>query len=461
MASVPSLPSPQIVLFPFMSKGHTIPVLHLSRLLLHRGATVTVFTTPANRPFISNYLSDTDISIIDLPYPENVDGIPPGIESTDKHPSMSLFVPFASATELMQPHFEEALKTLPRVAFMITDGFLGWTVDSATKFNIPRLVFYGMNNFAMAVSRDVSESQLLQKTESDTESFAVPHFPWIKLTRNDFSPPFTDREPSSPHFEWVMQAAIATTKSHGLVVNSFYELEPLYLDYWNREFRPKAWCVGPLCLSDPVRPPIKPMSKWMQWLDQKLAQGSSVLFVAFGSQVEISEAQFEEIKIGLEKSGVNFLWVVRMKEPDEAFEERVKDRGMVVREWVDQRGILEHKAVKGFLSHCGWNSVIESICAKVPILAWPFMAEQPLNARMVVEEIKVGLRVETCAGSVRGFVKWEGLEKMVKELMEGEMGKVVRRRVDEVGETAVKAVEEGGSSWCTLNELIDELHAGN
>nr|GFC98065.1 UDP-glycosyltransferase 90A1-like [Tanacetum cinerariifolium] len=69
----------------------------------------------------------------------------------------------------------------------------------------------------------------------------------------------------------------------------------------------------------------------------------------------------------------------------------------------------------------------------------------------------IGLRVETCDGSVKGFVKGEGLEKKVKELMEGEKGKEMRKQVAELRNSAMKAVEEGGSSWCSLNELIDEL----
>ncbi|RVW46545.1 UDP-glycosyltransferase 90A1 [Vitis vinifera] len=129
---------------------------------------------------------------------------------------------------------------------------------------------------------------------------------------------------------------------------------------------------------------------------------------------------------------------------------------MVVREWVDQREILSHEAVQGFLSHCGWNSVLESICAAVPILAWPMMAEQPLNATLVVEQIKVGLRVETTDGSVRGFVKKEQLEKMVRELMEGEKGEELRKEVKKFVEAARTAMEEGGSSWQMLNLLIDE-----
>ncbi|KAA8548081.1 hypothetical protein F0562_004658 [Nyssa sinensis] len=446
MAFNPSASALHVVLFPFMSKGHIIPILHLARLLLHRNAAVTIFTTPANRPFISQSLADTDTSVIDLPFPDNIDGVPAGVESTDRLPSMSSFFPFANATKLIQPHFELALQTLPNVHCIISDGFLGWTLQSASKFGIPRLVYYGTSNYFMAVSRSAGINRLLSGPESDDEPVTVPEFPWIKLTRNDFEAPFNEREPKGPHLEFIIEQSIATTKSYGLLVNSFHQLEPLYLDYWNRHCEPRAWCVGPLCLAEPprVQPPThqKPPT-WMQWLDQKLGQGRSVLYVAFGSQAEISSKQLREISIGLEESKVNFLWVVRKNQPEvfDGFEERVKERGIVVREWVDQRGILGHESVQGFLSHCGWNSVVESICAKVPILAWPMMAEQHLNARMVAEEIKVGLRVETSNGSVRGFVKREGLEKMVRELMEGEMGKEVRKKVKEVGEAARKAME--------------------
>uniref|UniRef100_A0A5B6ZQC2 Glycosyltransferase n=1 Tax=Davidia involucrata TaxID=16924 RepID=A0A5B6ZQC2_DAVIN len=454
-----------VVIFPFMSKGHTIPILHLARLLLHshRHAAITIFTTPANRPFISQTLADTDTSIINLPFPENIDGVPAGVESTDRLPSMSLFVPFANATKLIQPHFERALERLQHVSCLISDAFLGWTLESASKFGIPRLVFSGMSNFSMTLSALVAVNRLLSGPESDDQPVTVTNFPWIKLTRNDFEAPINERQPKGPHWDFIIEQAIATSKSHGTLVNSFNELEALYFDYWNRNFEPKAWCVGPLCLAQPQEVELQTQQKptWVQWLDQKLAQGSSVLYIAFGSQAQISSEQLCEIATALEESKLNFLWVVKKNEPQlfNGFEERVKLRGLVVREWVNQREILGHESVQGFLSHCGWNSVLESICAKVPILAWPMMAEQHLNARMVVEEIKVALRVETSNGSVRGFVKWEGLEKMVRELMEGEMGKEVRKKVEEVGVAAAKALEEGGSSWCSLNQLMDEMHS--
>ena len=258
----------------------------------------------------------------------------------------------------------------------------------------------------------------------------------------------------------MIEAAKSTSESAGMLVNSFLEIDSVFLDYWNREVKnPKAWCIGPLCLVEPAkvaRPHDNP--KWLQWLDLKLAQGNPVLYVAFGSQADISPEQLQEIETGLEESEANFLWVRREKDSEfgNGFEERVKDRGVVVREWVDQRQILSHESVQGFLSHCGWNSVLESVCAAVPILAWPMMAEQHLNARLVVEEMKVGLRVETIDGSVRGSMKKEGLEKMVRELMKGERGKKAREKVKEVAEAAKAAMEEGGSSWKTLNLIIDE-----
>ncbi|KAH7852289.1 hypothetical protein Vadar_022816 [Vaccinium darrowii] len=163
MAASPCSSRTHIVLFPFMSKGHTIPVLHLARLLLHRNITVTFFTTPANRPFVSDSLSDTDASIVELPFSQNIEGVPAGVESTDKLPSMSLFVPFATATKLMQPNFEESLQTLPYITCIVSDGFLGWTQQSAAKFGIPRLVSYGTSNYSQALFNAVMKNVLVIK----------------------------------------------------------------------------------------------------------------------------------------------------------------------------------------------------------------------------------------------------------------------------------------------------------
>ncbi|PON52022.1 UDP-glucuronosyl/UDP-glucosyltransferase [Trema orientale] len=436
-------PRQHVVLFPFMSKGHTIPLLHLARLLLlRRRISVTFFTTPANRPFIAQSLADTSAAIIDLPLPENVAGIPAGVESTDGLPSMSLFWSFASATELMKPDFDRALRNLdPPVSFLVSDAFLWWTLESAAKFGFPRLVSFGSSTYAMTVGAVVAMSGVLKQSETIT----VPGFPWIKANKDEFDGMFPNPEADPIAVEFSMKFVGAISKSFGIISNTFYELEPVFIDHWNREIGPKK--LQGRCS-----------------LEEKLEKRSgSVLYVAFGTQAKLPSEQIREIAKGLEELNVNFLCVIRKPKDETAegcfpdgFENRVKNRGMVVRDWVDQMKILKHESIQGFLSHCGWNSVLESISAGVPILAWPMMAEQPLNAKMVVEELKVGLRVETSDGSVNGFVKSEALKKMVEELMEGEMGNEVRKKVKEVADMAKKAMEEGGSSWQALDLLIDE-----
>ncbi|MED6195431.1 hypothetical protein PIB30_037788 [Stylosanthes scabra] len=113
-----------------------------------------------------------------------------------------------------------------------------------------------------------------------------------------------------------------------------------------------------------------------------------------------------------------------------------------------------HESVRGFVSQCGWNSVLESVCAGVPILVWPLASEQHLAAKLVVEEIRVGVRVETSDGSVREFVRREGLRKTIMELMEGEKGKEAMKKVSEWACMAKKAVKKGGSSWSNLEALL-------
>ena len=304
---------------------------------------------------------------------------------------------------------------------------------------------------------------ILGGPQPDDELVTLNSFPQVRICKNDFKSSVPKPDPTSLQFEFLVKSHVATSNSYGMVVDSFYELEPVFSDFVNKECPPnKSFCVGPLCLAEPsLTSYLEAQGKpnWIQWLDHKLEEKLPVLYVAFGSQAEISAEQVLELAAGLEESMADFLWIITKKEwvlPD-GYEEVVKNRGMVVREWVDQREILMHESVKGFLSHCGWNSVLESISAGVPILAWPLMAEQPLNARMVVEEVKVGLRVETSDGLVKGFVKKEGLVKMVKELMAGEKGEEVRRKVEEMAAAARKAVEEGGSSWYTLESLIDEM----
>ncbi|KAF3325227.1 UDP-glycosyltransferase 90A1-like protein [Carex littledalei] len=106
---------PHIALFPFMSKGHTIPLLHLAHLLHHRHLVshITFFTNPLNASFIRSTLSSTaarNTSIITLPFHDNLpNGIHPDMESTDQLPSIDLFIPFVTIIPRLQPAFSNAI----------------------------------------------------------------------------------------------------------------------------------------------------------------------------------------------------------------------------------------------------------------------------------------------------------------------------------------------------------------
>uniref|UniRef100_M8BF53 Cyanohydrin beta-glucosyltransferase n=1 Tax=Aegilops tauschii TaxID=37682 RepID=M8BF53_AEGTA len=192
------------------------------------------------------------------------------------------------------------------------------------------------------------------------------------------------------------------------------------------------------------------------------AADGSVMYVNFGSITVMTRDQMVEFARGLADAGSPFLWVVRpdmvrdggdddgkVPVPD-GFAEEVAGRGLMVG-WCDQEAVLGHRATGGFLSHCGWNSTLESLCAGVPMLCWPFFSEQVTNCRYACEEWGVGVQMPREAG--RGKV-----EAAVRELMgDGDKAVAMRRKAAEWKEKAVRAVAAGGSSQRDLERLVDEI----
>lgn len=130
--------------------------------------------------------------------------------------------------------------------------------------------------------------------------------------------------------------------------------------------------------------------------------------------------------------------------------ERTKGRGLVVPYWAPQALVLSHVATGGFLSHCGWNSILESVVNGVPLVAWPLYAEEKMNAVLVTEEVKVGVRVKV---GDNGLVEREEICRVVKILMEGEEGKKLRHKMMDLKEAAAIALKENGSSTKQISEL--------
>lgn len=147
----------------------------------------------------------------------------------------------------------------------------------------------------------------------------------------------------------------------------------------------------------------------------------------------------------------------------------------MVRGWAPQVPILNHPAVWGFLTHCGWNSTLEGVSAGRAMITWPMFGEQFQNEKLIVQVLKIGVRVgveetvEYSAGEndgneeardddQKGLIKKEDIRKAIDDLMsEDDEGEERRRRAREVGEMAKKAVEEGGSSYLNISHFIQHI----
>ncbi|XP_037426899.1 UDP-glycosyltransferase 90A1-like [Triticum dicoccoides] len=467
---------PHIAIFPFMAKGHTIPLIQLAHHLRRRRlATVTFLTTHGNAAFVRERLSGADdTAVVELAFPAGVSGIPPAVESAEALTSMASLAAFAHAASLLQPQLEASLAAMePPASLLVADAFLYWTNASAATLGVPKASFLGISAFAqvmreLRVSHDPVPALLHAGVDGDGNpaTFTVPEFPHIKLTLEDLMAPLGDPSSAAPMMELHGKLAKAIEESHGLIVNTFQGLEKPYMEFWNNHYRPRAWAVGPLCLSQPASSSpgaAGARPSWMEWLDEKAAAGRGVLYVAFGTLAAIPEVQLKEVADGLERAEVDFIWAVRPENVHlgAGFEERTKGRGLVVREWVDQLGILQHQSVRGFLSHCGWNSVLESVAAAVPLAAWPMQADQPLNAVFAVHELKIAVRVHTSDRTMRGPVTSEEISRVVRELMLGEAGTEAAKNVAELSVLAMESILARGSSWKAVEEMIDELCAPN
>jgi UDP:flavonoid glycosyltransferase YjiC (YdhE family) len=129
--------------------------------------------------------------------------------------------------------------------------------------------------------------------------------------------------------------------------------------------------------------------------------------------------------------------------------DEISDRGLIV-SWCPQEKVLNHPSVGGFLTHCGWNSTTESICAGVPMLCWPFFGDESTNCRFICNEWEIGIEINT-------NVKRGEVEKLVNELMVGEKVKKMRKKAMELKKKAEEDTRQGGRSYMNLDKVIKEV----
>ena len=258
--------------------------------------------------------------------------------------------------------------------------------------------------------------------------------------------------------------------SWGLVFNSFTELEQVYLDHVKKEVgHDRVWAVGPVLpyhddnSADRGGSSSVPCHEVLTWLDSRPER--SVVYVCFGSRTVLTGKQMEVLTGALEISGVHF--ILSLRDPDErhvgqdhgqissGFEDRMvgTGRGFVIKGWAPQLAILGHGAVGTFLTHCGWNSVLEALVAGVLMLTWPMGADQFTNAKLLVEQLG------TAVGAAEGteiVPEARELGRRIKSSLD--LRRPERVRAEQLREAALKAIKEGGSSHKQLDDLVSRFH---
>ncbi|KAK4345969.1 hypothetical protein RND71_036145 [Anisodus tanguticus] len=425
-----------IVMVPLPAQGHLNQLLHLTRLIsayhlpLHFAGTTVHLRQAKTRVQGWDPLSKSNVKFDEFPIP-NYETPPPNPNSTTKFPSQ-LMPSFHATCHLRHPIsslLQELARNYKRV-IVIYDSLIAWVLQDAP--SIPNVECYSFRSIS---------------------AFAI--HTWDK---NSITPEFSEYSRVQKEYREIVNS--------GDLFNSCYEIEGLYLDLQAKEKSAshKQWAIGPL---NPVKLCDKKNSrkshKCIDWLDKQ--EPNSVIFVSFGTTTSLSDEEIKELAIGLEKSEQKFIWVLREAdkgdifngesrkvELPEGYEERVEKRGLIVRDWAPQLEILGHVSTGGFISHCGWNSCMESISMGVPIVAWPMHSDQPRNAILVTEVLKIGVVLKDWAKRDE-LVSSIEVEKCVKRLMDSKEGDEIRQRAMVLS----KSVVDGGGSSKEMDSFIAHI----
>eukprot|EP00252_Welwitschia_mirabilis_P017766 TRINITY_DN3942_c0_g1_i3.p1 TRINITY_DN3942_c0_g1~~TRINITY_DN3942_c0_g1_i3.p1 ORF type:complete len:465 (-),score=3.01 TRINITY_DN3942_c0_g1_i3:130-1524(-) len=453
-------PRPHALLLPLPAQGHVTPFAQLAQVLLDRNFTVTFINTD----FVQEKLRiNCDCRIRFLSFP---DGLPP------EHGRVTKLVELYNALDKNAPaHIERIITLLQQQktppTLMIADTVFSFAQRIADKFHIPRVSFRPCSAagflafFNAPLLLDLGylplpEEKDLQEEALEKQIKGIPSLESLRV--RDLPTVMKSTDASEILWQFNLRGLDSTEGAVIALLNTWDDLDAPVLSELNSNGSGRVTAIGPLLLMTPQSPLKSSLwteeSSCLQWLDTQ--KPGSVLFVSFGSITVLTQDELLEFAWGLEASNHPFLWVIR---PDllegssaifpKEFVEKTRGRAHFA-SWVDQKRVLDHESVGGFLTHSGWNSVLESICAGVAMICWSFFAEQPTNRRFVSKVWNVGFEMDE-------IVERERVASVVKKLMDSasEEGMRVKRNAMKMKQSAVDAVLSGGSSRRNLQRFLD------
>ncbi|KFK42529.1 hypothetical protein AALP_AA1G006300 [Arabis alpina] len=452
-----------VAIIPSPGIGHIIPLVEFAkRLIDHHGSFTVTFIIAGDSP-----PSTAHRSVLDSLPPSMSSVFLPPVDLSDVSSTAGIEARISLTVTRSIPSLRELFRSLSTEkklpAVLLVDLFGTDAFDVAAEFHVAPYVYYTSNANVLSLLLHLPELDQTMSCEyrDMTEPVKLPGC--VPITGKDFPDLFEDRNDDA--YKWLLHNAKRFKEAKGILLNSFIELEPNAIKALQEPAigKPPVYPIGPLVnLGSSTNE-----SECLNWLDQQ--PHGSVLYISFGSGGTLTCEQFNELAFGLADSEKRFIWVIRSPsgvanssyfDPQSqtdplmflppGFLDRTKEKGLVVPSWAPQAQILAHPSTGGFLTHCGWNSTLESIVNGVPLIAWPLYAEQKTNALVLVDGVGAAIRAHT---DEVGIVRKEEVVRVVKGLMEGEDGKVIRNKMKELKEGVVRVLSEDGYSTKSLGEV--------
>ncbi|KAL2622598.1 hypothetical protein R1flu_002803 [Riccia fluitans] len=464
------------LVIPFPMHAHVAAIYRFALQLASRGVIITLVVPAAEIPKMKKYEELQGLDFDFISYDETVTEVP-----------LFPFHKIVDFASVLDQHFDPILQELkvrqtaglPAPTCIIYDRFCTGVDVISEKLGVPYYTFFSCGAvFARYMQEaprlltkegpfEVNEDGTLQRVDGPVNIPGLPPIPAPYLLADSFR---------TPH--WRVRTGRVMQNAPAVIINTFYELEKPQIDEFRRQCAEQAaasgrkksevFLVGPLSDAATFKDrsfvsgaaqSVNDRAECLRWLDTQ--QPQSVLYICLGSWVKWDPVQVVELAVALEAAGVSFLWVLSsaLEALPEGFEQRTREagKGFIASGWVPQLQILHHASVGGFISHCGWNSCIESVSLGVPMLCWPQIAEQPLNCRYLVDEAKVGVEVGHFTFDGPALVRREEFESEIRRLMVDDEGKAIRSRVQQLKLNAHDAVAKGGASYRAVDELVEMI----
>lgn len=468
-----------MVFIPVPAVGHLISTVEIAKLLLARdqrlSITMILMKVPYDNPKINSY-SQTLSSVsprfhfVDLPLDD----------SAIAHlQSISRYNLIAEMVEIHKVRVQEMISGMINESILVAvvvDMFCTPFVDVARELGLPSYVFLtsGAGFLGLALHlHGLRDDQIVDFSEvkgSDIE-FDVPTF--VNRVPARVLP--SDVLDNKTHRTSLLIVPRWFRRADGILVNTFAELEPHAIEALSKDSNiPRVYPVGPLLkltgnAKDAENEVVKKDGLFeaaiMNWLDDQ--PPSSVVYLCFGSLGSFENNQNREIALALENVKCRFLWSVRMasRKPEadpyddflpKGFLERTAGMGMVM-SWAPQIAILSHPAVGGFVSHGGWNSMLESLWFGVPLITWPRYAEQHINSFQLVHELGLAMEIKIDNSQNNVIVTSDEIEIGIRQLMDPIESVEIRENVKQMKERSRGALQVGGSSYTSMGRFIEDL----